>query len=775
MHSTSILSLFLLVVAPLPACDANKPAEKPEPADDGSDSAAPEPDTGSPGDTASECSEGEIRDGDHCVPEACGMGTWGELETGEGTFFVDIAAEEGGDGSMEAPLTSIQTALDAASEGGGNLVAVAAGTYGELLFLGPDHDGIHLAGRCQELVVIDASGGDEITPGIWLALNDGAATLSGLTVRDSGFAGVFVGGGEVSVRDMSLLANGYSGMYAANWYSVPVTLTMEDCLVAENIGAGFLLYNTDAVASLSNVVIRDQQPGTWQQPGIGVLVTDGASLTMDGCELAGNRNQGLNIQQDEGSTSVVLRDTVIRDTLLSSSGFYGYGVQITGGALELESCELSGNSHAGLVAVGEETRISIRDSVIRDTQTAEDGSLGDGISLSEGATLEVENSEIAANRAWGVGVSGEGTTASFVDSVVRDTATDEYGLNGMGLLVRESAQVRIEACSVEDNTSAGIMVFDAGSAATIHDTLVRGTRPDEEAKNGFALAAGAGAFIEASQVTLEANRGFGAIADDEATQVFMEDSIISATERGDIYTVAAGVIAQGGASFSGAGLEIVGNEGPGLLAFQAGALDCQGCTLSDNEFAGAVVLDAGSLILSDASIERTAPGSNLGGGIGVYAETIEGYVPYLEVTDSELRDNPIAGVWLAGEGQYLLTGNSIHGGEGEILGSLQRCGDAVYARDGISAWDGELGLKLEGNTLQQGRGAGLFLDESSAWVSGNSWQDNVVDLVVQGSACDSQPEGLEEGELDSMELCPTYDYSICDDRLDLKVQLSNPE
>ena len=71
-------------------------------------------------DTGVTCADGELLDGAQCVPEACGTGTWGDLEA---DVWVDGDAEEGGDGSQEAPFRTLAEALAEDTR-----VGVAAGT-----------------------------------------------------------------------------------------------------------------------------------------------------------------------------------------------------------------------------------------------------------------------------------------------------------------------------------------------------------------------------------------------------------------------------------------------------------------------------------------------------------------------------------------------------------------------------------------------------------------------------------------------------------------------
>ena len=176
------------------------------------------------------CEEGFIEDEDgSCIAEACGLGTWGNLPVDGDTVYVNVEAEPDGDGSESAPLTSIQAGLDAAGDAGGGLVAVAGGDYAETLSMVKKHGGVHLAGRCRELVKIDASVGDESTPGIEIDVKGESVEVSGVTVRKSKYAGVLVGSGTVVMRDCTVAKNKYIGVYAKQSGTKPTTLGMENC------------------------------------------------------------------------------------------------------------------------------------------------------------------------------------------------------------------------------------------------------------------------------------------------------------------------------------------------------------------------------------------------------------------------------------------------------------------------------------------------------------------------------------------------------------------
>ncbi len=825
-----------------------------------------------PTDTGSfpDCTAGYLADRGACVPEPCGTGAWGNVEVDSSTVFVDVNAEDGGDGSELHPLTSVQGGLDAAVRRGSSLVAVAEGTYLETLTITSDHVGVHLAGRCSELVTLDASRGDETTSGILVEVG-GEATISGMRIARSNYAGVRVTSGFVVLRELEIAENAWTGVMASRDSLVmPTEILMESCLVQSNRCAGVVAYGSGMQLTMLDSHVRDNLSIEDGQHGYGIDGYDGANLVLDGCEITGNQATGFMIFHDE--TTASLQDTLIGSTRPNDRGVAGYGVAVSSGAsLTAEGCQLVDHTVTGLLVEDAGTRVEIRTSEIRDTRFAEggtsangatvdsgaelyldacviggnggvgllagdgetrlvleetkvvstqpnpSGSGGYGIRVLDGASLEAKDSVVEANHRGGVVASEQGTEAwlsrcLILDTqpdlqgagygldiregaclrgqdcqvegstdvglvvhgvgtqvvmngfVLRDTRTTVEGTDGFGATVQDGGLLDATDCRFEDNHSAGILTYGSGARVSLRGSEVLRTRPDAAGEFGSGIMAHSGAQLLLRQCELDDNTAAGVMLGEVGTSASIRDTTIGHTRLGldELGATSVGLVAQKGAQAEAESLQLIGNHGPGLYAAGEGTrLDCTGCSLVDNEFAGAVVVDDASLRIRASTIEGTVEAANLGGGVGVFAaeQPQAGWSPPdLWVHDSSIADNLVAGVYLAKEGSYRLTGNHISGSVGLPHGVTTRCGDGVYALE-IAAWNDSHGLFIEENTFIDNVGAGLFLDDASALLDGNAWSGNAPDLLVQGASCSSA--GGDYSEVPDQDICPTWQEPTC--------------
>ncbi len=747
-------------------------------------------------DTTPPCTPGYHEEDDTCVPEACGTGTWGTLEVDASTVYVSAGGT--GDGSSEAPFGSIQQGLDATGAAGGGLVAVAAGTYHELLDIDARHAGIHLAGRCRELVVLDVSAADAFNPGVEIEMGPESVELSGLTVQRAGYEGIAVRGGEVTLRDVGITGSAYIGLIAAPRGIQTIALSLDRCALIDNLGRALVATEQETAVTLRDTTVQGTLASGLVGDGMGVQVGAGAALLAERCSLGGNTAAGL-LAEDAG-TEVTLIGTTIRGTHPDERGDYGYGIAVSGGAhvwaehceladnvfgasayessaLTMTGCLVSGSRGLGVTAIDPDTELTLRSTVIQDIELHQDGIWGYGLQAALEAELTVEGCTVSRCAALGLcgGVSDGGGGITLVDTTIEDTRAELQGEWGFGIQVYAGAALRGEGCILQGNTRFALMATEAGTSVVLRETSIRDTLPLPGGKDGYGVLVQDEAELELTACEITRNHTAGLIAD-LGSQVRLQDSWVTDTRQGNELTVGIGLVVERGASLEAVHTALAGNQGPGLLASSPetrASLDH--CTIEDNQFAG-VITGGAELVLSDSVIQGTTVHADLGGGSGLYAfHDEEGHAPSLALSDSVVRDNPIAGVWLDGPGSYQLSENTIHGGEGWTRGSLIKCGDAVFARDGVQPWDGDSGLLVEGNILLDGLTAGLFLDEASATLSGNRFMDNSVDLIRQGSACDSVPEGYHSEPIATAELCPTWDYGTCPDDFDLLIALDELE
>ncbi len=830
------------------------------------------------------CADGYLADEEVCVPELCGTGSWGELAVDGSTVHVDAGAAEGGDGSADAPFRGIQAALDLAGERGGGLVVVAAGSYPETLVLTTDHAGVHLAGRCRELVTLDAGVGEDETSGIDIDVRYGEVGISGLRVAGSSYAGVRVVSGTVGLQGLLAEGNAVSGIFIRRTTLAPTVVNVDGCDVVANEGGGIVAYDSGTDVSLIDTVVRDNvpddvlnvgygldvwngaslsavgcvitgnaqvgvaidgegsavslsdtvvgdtfleevdqvgvglaalngarltvtsgevfgnpssgvvvadpgtrvvledtlfhragRPGEHAGTGVGLQISDGAVATLDGCTLRGHGARGLAVSGL--GTEVSLSKTVVEGTVPDADGEQGYGIFVYGGAvLEASGCELWGNTAQGIIAHDAATSVSLEDVAVLHTIWSEVDGTGYGFQVAGGAKLVATACELGGNEGGGAVAAGVGTDVLLVETIIRDSTegrsmTSGAAANSVGAAVTEGATMVLRGCALSGNEGMGLAVWGPGTHAVVEDSMVHDTQPSSVGSGGYGSSVWDGAALTVRNSEVVDNTSAGILASDPGTLVTLCDSAVVGTVEGpgSQGAVANGICAQVGASIVASRVTVQDQAGPALVVWHQGArLACTECALLDNHFAAAVALGGGSLELSSSSISGTRESGNLGGGVGIYAaqQGIDSPASLL-VTDTLITDNPVAGLYLSGQGSFEISDSTISGGTGIPHGAGARCGDGVFASD-VQAWDGGAGARLSGNLITDNAGAGLFLSGASAALVGNVWERNDPDLLVQGEDCGSSREDW--AEVPDQELCPQWDRPTC--ALDFVLALS---
>jgi len=664
---------------------------------------------------------------DGCVPQKCGIGRWGNLEVEGDTVFVDAYAGDGGDGSEQAPFTSIQAGVDAAGEAGGGLVAVAAGTYVETLDFLVKHTGVQLAGRCHELVELDASEGEEDESGISADAGYSSDTVwdvSGLTVSGAPYIGIGIESGLLTAASIAVVGNWGAGVLAhgstaeivlsdvkildtrriqvgmfSRGISVQAGARLEatSCLVSGYAEAGIVASHSAEVI-LHAVEILDAQPVGEETGGRGIVAEVGSHLEATSCLVSGAAEVGIYVSSD---AEVILRDVEVSATQPLPAGTGGEGVLVQAGArLEAYSCRVVGNSGVGIVASDVGSGAFLHDVEVLATKPAGEGAAGRGINAQAGAQVEAFSCRVVGNSEIGIFASDAGTDVVLSDVEVLDTWPEEDGTGGRGINVQDDARLEAFSCLVSGNAELGIFASDAGTSLFLHDVEILDTKPAEDGTFGRGINVMDGARVEASSCLISGNADVGIFAENAAEAVLCDVEVLETQPIHD------------------------GTFGRGIEVLDGARLEATSCLVSANcdvgLFAGG---DGTEVVIHDVEVWDTLPAQDLTSGDGLAVQ--DG--ARLEASSCSVSGNANAGISaMIASGVVLqdveVSGNAMYG---IYAGSYSEVVmEGVEVRDTQSVQDGTLG---RGINVQ----GGARLDASSCLVSGN------VDVgIYAGSSAD---------------------------------------
>lgn len=670
-----------------------------------------------PNGPAPACLDGEIVDGEVCVPAACGVGTWGHIPLVEGTIFVDAASASGGDGAEGTPFQTLQDGLEAASDGG--FVAVASGSYAGPFDAPKTDAAVTVAGRCADLVELDG-GGAEDTPGFAVAggWNILDFRLMDVTVTNGGYIGVFVEEANAVLEGVSLSGNALAG---AGALGQGASLDLVDCTIDAShaddtygiiagdgatvsldrvsvTGAALVgIYLEDTEAQGVDVSVLNTRGDADADSGFGIATLGGGAFSCERCLVEGALNTGVFVL----GGSLSLADSQVRDVGVGAlgTGFGVYGYSET--SVSLVGVTVAGCAGAGLTFSGGAAKL-----VDVDVSDITLDNFGTGYGLaSELADINIANLDVTNVASAGMLSSGGSVTASGVHI----TGAGENGIN-----IQTGASLDAEDCHVSDSVGDGFAIIDA--TATLTACSVQDPIGAADGLGGRGISAQDGGVVTVTDSWVSGGVGAGVIATGEGSRAVLvntdvRDGVLNSAEYG------VGVQAEDGASVTVDGGRIEGNMALGAAVLQGGATlalaDCVVVgTLANGAVGGyGVEIDSGG----SATLVRTSVEDSVGVGVFVAgvadidASTITG-------TRSATNGDPAKGLEVAPAGTVTMSGTTIDDTEG--VGVLAIGEDAT-----LEIQDSTISETLRPRSL--GIGAGL-MSEYSARV-------NAVGLTVVGT------------------------------------------
>jgi hypothetical protein len=663
---------------------------------------SPEPDPPEPEGCAADERLAQADDGESvCIPLDCGEGPWGDLDR-TGALHVAPWGSSDGDGSEEAPFASIQDAVDA-SEVGGRVVIASDGpheaVYDEALDFGAGDD-VELAGRCPELVRIDASDGDAPT---W-AQSGGDTRASSLTIS-GGNGGLWFDGGAGA------------GAFV-------------DVALVDNRTVGLAAFGTGVEVSFEDGWIRGTTPNEAGAFGRGVDVELGGYARVERTELSGNHNIGAFASLDG---ILELTDCTVSDQRVAdiTPATVGVSAQESGHVLATRVV-VSDNRGLGVSAVMEGV-VELVDSEVLETR-ARSGDQPRGINVQLGGQVIGRGLRVEGNDSLGLYAYGEGSLIDLEDSVVRSSRRlDE--LPGVGAQILGGATLTGRGVLFEGHEEVALVIALAGSRVTLEDSEVRGTRPGASGLVGQGVHVRDGALLEGAGLEIIDNMGIGLVVSGADARAELHDSRVAGTKTSVAMGSGQGVSVQLDGRVSASGLVVEDNEGPGLYLLAGGAALLTEPDLRANHFAGAALLAGGVLSITGGQVRDNVPSSGSGGGVGVYAWDLLG-ADHLELDGVSFSDHLGPDVYLVGEGVHTIVDCSF---EGSSLG--------VLATGGIGRWqaDGSAGLLLQDNRFEGLDGDAILLDGSSASLVGNHFADLGGEPLYRQRCDETEEPEVEEG------------------------------
>jgi hypothetical protein len=592
----------------------------------------------------------------------------------------------------------------------GTIEALPGDIYVDASYVGETSDGTReapFASLAGALEVVEEGGrialaAGEYTDGIAFTQStsivgrcSSMVSITGLKPSLSGFNAVIQvrAGSESTLRDLTVSGEGV-GINVVQKSSV----TLERVIISNTVGGGLVVVGSETVVTGSDVHITGAHPSEDTTYAIAVKVEDGASVTLSRAAITKTTGYGLRLM-DPGTTFVG-HELAVTQTLPMTSGTIGRGVRLSDGAsMELTQSVFAKSQGLGMSVYYENSTVTIRDSVIAN-QPEGDGSFG--MEIGEGASVTLERVALRNNGTLGLMVSGAGTSVTLDSCAISDTIPTASGEGGAGIYLKEGASMLLNSSSVAGNQDFGLYSTGAGTSLELTDSVVE--QNTASLKSSGAWSAWGVASVEGAlsikRSALLSNEGFGVFAHEAGTTVEVLDSVIAHTNMMPDGTFGHGIHVWGGVEMNLERVAIVDNQHMGIFAARANTK-----------------ATARSVLVSDT---RALPDGTEGPGIGVWDQ------PVFVLEDSAIVNNHMAAVYVITASATLRRSILSDTVISELnLDPESRYGDGLLARNAtIEVED----LYSVGNTR-----AGFLFDTTDGVVLGNLIQNNGIGLATQGN------------------------------------------
>ena len=283
-------------------------------------------------------------------------------------------------------------------------------------------------------------------------------------------------------------------------------LVLTRVLVDDNAEYGVFCAGSEAVATLTDVVIRDMQLDARGASGRGVHAQTGGAIRATRLLIDGAHEIGAHATAaaDPPGDALTLDDVVIRNVAPNAAGIGGRALQAQWGAVVTgHRIYVSDAAEAGVFVAAEGTRAVIDDLNVVDMRGDATGARGQGISVVDTALLTLHRAHVA--RALDIGVLASGAQLEAEDLIVEQIESElESGRGGLGVYAR-GGTVTLTRAIVRDVRQLGVSADGTNARVTANHLVVDGVRDSACAMTscpGRPSGVGLGAYVDGSALRI---------------------------------------------------------------------------------------------------------------------------------------------------------------------------------------------------------------------------------------------------------------------------------
>ncbi|MBK7859368.1 MAG: right-handed parallel beta-helix repeat-containing protein [Archangiaceae bacterium] len=340
-----------------------------------------------------------------------------------------------------------------------------------------------------------------------VAASGGAdVTLRHVLIDGARERGVVVVGAGTQLTLEGAVVRGTTSANALSGYGIELqpgtTATVRDSVLTRNQTFG-LFADTSSTVRVSDSIVFQNLADSAGQHGVG-LASNGADLTLERSLVRGNREAGVLFSRATGTVV----DSVVRDTVgaPNAGGTFGAGLLVQGASqVEVSNSTFTRNDAAGLVATDASTTVTVRDAVVRDTQLGSPDSTGAAARFS--ARLTLERTALVGNHNFGF-AAVEHASLVATKSLMRDTVPETTRPHAAEVL--DSCVTLTDVALLNSRAAALLLQPDPACPAHLERVWVDGVQVTSTTNRatGIAMQRGTTELVDSAITDVQASSVF---------------------------------------------------------------------------------------------------------------------------------------------------------------------------------------------------------------------------------------------------------------------------